>query len=107
MAIMSELFLKDRQLVEKYVRPDSLLKMGKEKLNLPRDIETWNAVEKLLVERYQKGKFYPKKIEYNHPVDWKKVAILKDSIFIKINTDRRNKCCAYYKECCNYSNELC
>jgi cyclophilin family peptidyl-prolyl cis-trans isomerase/HEAT repeat protein len=88
MAIMSELFLKDRQLVEKYVRPDSLLKMGKEKLNLPRDIETWNAVEKLLVERYQKGKFYPKKIEYNHPVDWKKVAILKDSIFIKINTDK-------------------
>ena len=88
LSIMSQLFSKDRNLLEKYVRPDSILVMGKAKLNLPRDIETWNEVEKVLTEKYQKKKFYPIKVKYNHPVDWNKVAALPDSVFAKINTEK-------------------
>ena len=94
LSIMSQLFSKDRNLLEKYVRPDSILVMGKAKLNLPRDIETWNEVEKVLTEKYQKKKFYPIKVKYNHPVDWNKVAALPDSAIAKLTGEA---ICALYR----------
>lgn len=88
LSIMASIFKKEKFLLEKYVRPDSIMLMGQAKLKLPRDIETYNDVDRLITERYKKSKFVSQKIKYNHPIDWKKMSSYPDTINAIITTSK-------------------
>ena len=56
-------------------------------LELPRDIETYNALASAIAD--VKGeKFEPKSIGYNHPIEWDLLAGLRDTVQAEIITSR-------------------
>ncbi len=68
-------------------KPDSVLATVQERLQLPRDIETYNDISKAL----SKLKRIPADIRkpgYNHPIEWKLLEGLGDTILSEIETDK-------------------
>lgn len=86
-AIMASVFMKNRGILNKYVRPDSILLLAQEKLKLPRDIETWNEIQKTL-DKLNGKKFVPRTLPFNHPIVWSLLPADRDTISIQIITDK-------------------
>ncbi|MEO6189574.1 MAG: peptidylprolyl isomerase, partial [Saprospiraceae bacterium] len=83
LAIISEWFRTEKGLIRKYFKPDSSLRLAQKGLKLPRDIETYNEIENTLSVLNNK-KFRSKSIEYNHPIQWKRLTNIHDTIHAEI-----------------------
>ncbi|MFN8281275.1 MAG: peptidylprolyl isomerase [Saprospiraceae bacterium] len=86
-ATIAEWFEKEQGLISRYFRPDSTLGLALSSLSLPRDIETYNAVEKTL-SKLNKRKFVEKKPDYNHPIHWETLNNQRDTIHGEIITSK-------------------
>lgn len=70
-----------------HFKPDSVLASVQENLQLPRDIETYNDISKALA-KIKKIPADIRRPEYNHPIDWKLLEGLGDTIPVEIETDK-------------------
>ncbi len=87
LAIMAEWFRTEKGLISKYFKPDSTLKIAQGRLKLPKEIETYNEIENT-ISQIRKVKYYPRQIDYNHPINWTILDQKKDTIYGEINTTK-------------------
>ena len=87
LAVMSSIFKNKRPLIEKYFNADSMLTLARQKLSLPRDIETYNELTKCIAKR-NKSSFLPVTPAYNHPIDWTVLEPYGDTIAVKLITNK-------------------
>ncbi len=87
LAIVAEWFRKEKGIINKYFKPDSCLRIAQNKLKLPRDIETYNELEHT-ISILKKIKFEPRKIEYNHPIQWNRLIQRPDTTRGEIITNK-------------------
>ncbi len=86
-AVIAEWFRTEKGIINKYFKPDSTLSIVLSSLHLPKDIETYNAVENTL-GKLNNRKYIEKKPEFNHPIDWKLLDHTRDTIAAEINTSK-------------------
>lgn len=87
LAIISSIFSKPQYNLLKIFDADSLLSIAQSKLSLPKDIETYNEVEKCLAG-LRKTKFVAKTPEYNNPIQWNLLDNYGDTIYAVIATNK-------------------
>jgi cyclophilin family peptidyl-prolyl cis-trans isomerase len=61
------------------------LRLSLDKLELPKAIETYNALAQCIAE-IKGDEFRPKSLEYNNPVDWSLVSSLRDTVLAELIT---------------------
>lgn len=66
-------------------------------LSLPKDIETYNAVQKA-ISTFNGTVFEPKTPDYNNPVDWKLAATISDATRAVIVTQKGNITLRFFKD---------
>ena len=64
-----------------------MLTLARQKLSLPRDIETYNELTKCIAKR-NKSSFLPVTPAYNHPIDWTVLEPYGDTIAVKLITNK-------------------
>ena len=84
---MAEHFYQESGLLKYYFKPDSSFKEAMKLLSLPRDVETYNDLEKYLAKS---GKRKANTIipVFNHPINWSLLAEKSDTISVEIETDK-------------------
>ncbi len=87
LAILASIFKNKRPVIEKYFSADSLLTLARQKLSLPRDIETYNELTKCIAKR-NRNSFNPITPAYNHPIDWSLLDSYGDTITVRILTSK-------------------
>lgn len=60
------------------------------RLELPRDIETYNELQKTLDYLQEKKNSEPKKPAFNHPIDWDVAASIQEGTLVTMETNRGN-----------------
>lgn len=87
LSIMAEHFYQESGLLKYYFKPDSSFKEAMKLLSLPRDVETYNDLEKYLAKS---GKRKANTIipVFNHPINWSLLAEKSDTISVEIETDK-------------------
>mgnify|MGYP001945364371 FL=1 len=65
-----------------------ILKQALEKLELPKEIETYNQLQHTIAYLQEEELPEPKLPEYNHPIDWAMLDDLPEDRLITINTNR-------------------
>lgn len=87
LAIMASIFSKPVPLSKKFFYADSMLQIAQSKLKLPKDIETYNELEKCL-STLRKTTYIGKHPEFNHPVNWTVLDNYQDTIKALILTNK-------------------
>ena len=71
------------------IQNDSFLIAAAAKLSLPREIETYNEIKKALAY-INNVKYKAEKNSYNHPINWKTLAMVSDSTIAVVRTNKGN-----------------
>jgi cyclophilin family peptidyl-prolyl cis-trans isomerase/HEAT repeat protein len=80
--------LKDKNLEFDGFEDDfSFLNDALQKVELPREIETYNELSAALA-RFENRKFKPREIIYNHPIDWGILNTISDTTIVNILTSK-------------------
>ncbi|HRI00855.1 MAG TPA: peptidylprolyl isomerase [Saprospiraceae bacterium] len=96
-AAMAELFMNAKPLVIKYCQADSILQVAQSKLSLPKDIETYNALQETIC-KLTKTSYKPRIAEFTHPIDWKEFATLQDTFEVLMKTEKGELRLQLYKK---------
>ncbi len=87
LAVMASTFQKTNPIINAYFKPDSALAAARDRLTLPKHIETYNELSACIAKLKQQ-QYHRQLPDYNHPIDWSETSKLADSIYIRINTDK-------------------
>lgn len=87
LAAIAEIFRKSNPVPTKYFNADSMLVVARQKLQLPKDVETYNELSKTISKRSGVA-FIPLIPAHNHPILWTEVQALKDTIEAVIVTNK-------------------
>jgi len=72
-----------------FMRPDSSFQKALENCILPQEIETYNEVAATRAF-FRRGQFTPSPVPFNHPLEWDRVAAVKENTRVVIKTSRGN-----------------
>ncbi|HRG32688.1 MAG TPA: peptidylprolyl isomerase [Saprospiraceae bacterium] len=86
-SIMAEQFQQESGMLKYYFKPDSSFKEAMKLLSLPRDIETYNDLEKFLAKSGKRAA-NTKNPDFNHPINWKLLEGKTDTIKVELETDK-------------------
>lgn len=87
LAIYGEMFANEKLGLKSIIEDVSFIESAKKKLNLPKEIETYNSLEKAIAHMTGK-KFSAKTPEFNHPINWSIFTQYGDSVQVAIKTEK-------------------
>jgi cyclophilin family peptidyl-prolyl cis-trans isomerase/HEAT repeat protein len=87
LAVYGEMFADEELALKGLIEDVSFLKSAQSKLNLPKEVETHNSLEKAIAYLTNK-KYKAKTPEYNHPIDWSVFSQYGDSVQVAIKTEK-------------------
>ncbi|MBK9107049.1 MAG: peptidylprolyl isomerase [Saprospiraceae bacterium] len=87
LAIVASIFKKQSIFPKKYFNADSMLVLARQKLKLPRDMETYNELSETIA-KWSQTNFHPLTPAFNQPIDWNVLTAYKDTIEVKMITNK-------------------
>lgn len=73
---------------DRYIDSLGVLENALERLELPKEIESYNELQHTIAFLKGEEKPAPKVPDYNHPIDWSKIDRIKDGQHVIINTEK-------------------
>lgn len=86
-ASIAALIYEDGSIIKQAFADPNFLKLSLTKLSLPREIETYNEVSRA-ISAIDRSTFEPKKLEFNHPINWSHVQSLGKKIRARVSTNK-------------------
>jgi cyclophilin family peptidyl-prolyl cis-trans isomerase len=74
--------------LKELIQDFAFLKTARDKLVLPRDIETYNEIGAAISYFEGKKDYEPSKLGFNHPINWENLSEFSDSSIVRISTDK-------------------
>lgn len=87
LAVIASIFKKQNIFPKKYFKADSMLVLARQKLKLPRDIETYNALSETIA-KWSQTNFHPLTPAFNQAIDWNVLTAYRDTVEVKIITNK-------------------